>query len=306
MVIATPVRTSLVPQQSGLTTVTARGTACNVSNSTGYAIMAIDQTCTSETTALSSNGSLVVHGGGIASNSCSSTAGDSDGVVTLDPGYNTDVVGNVSGNWPSLQTGQAVKPDPFAGLAEPSTNGLPTYSPACPPTINQPGVYTTTFSANCDYVSAPGTYILRGGGLSLAGNSSMCTGTGCSPATAAGGTFFFFTNGSYPATGGSCATLSLHGNNSTTLSAPTTGTYAGMLFWQDNACTGVMSIGGNGTINSTGTIYVPNGTLVGNGNNAAVNVSQIVAKRFDTQNGDFTMTYSTGVTYQGLIPALVE
>ncbi|MBM4421417.1 MAG: hypothetical protein FJ034_07555 [Chloroflexi bacterium] len=79
-----------------------------------------------------------------------------------------------------------------------------------------------------------------------------------------------------------------------------------MLIWQDNACTGSLSIGGNGAINSTGTIYAPTASVTGNGNNAVVNVSQVVAKRIDTQNADFTVTYSSAATYQGYIPALVE
>lgn len=306
VIISTPVRTSLVPAQSSLTTVRARAVAGNVSTNTGYAVMALDQTCTAGDVGISSNGTLALAGGGIAINSCSSSAGQNSGTVTISGGYETDVVGNVTGSWPNLHTGQSVKPDPFAGLAKPSTSGLSSYSPACSPTINQPGIYTSSFSSNCDYLFAPGTYILKGGGISLAGNSSMCTGTACSTPTAAGGTFFYVTNSSYPSTGGSCATIALNGNNTSTLSAPTTGTYAGMLFWQDSACTATFSIGGNGAINATGTIYAPGATVAGNGNNAVVNVSQIVAKRVDTQNADFAITYSNTLTYQGLHPAVVE
>jgi len=38
------VRTSLVPQQSAFTTVTARGTGCSQTYNPPYAVMAIDQT----------------------------------------------------------------------------------------------------------------------------------------------------------------------------------------------------------------------------------------------------------------------
>ncbi len=305
-IITTPVRTSLVPQESGLTNVRARAVGCSVSNNSGYALMALDQTCASGEVAISSNGELEVSGGGIQINPCSSSAGQTSGQVELQAGYYTDVVGNVSGTWPNLRTGQPVKTDPYAGLARPSTNGLSTYSPACPPTINQPGIYTTAFSSNCDYVFAPGTYILKGGGISLAGNSSACTGTTCGTPTAAGGVSFDLTYANYPSTGGACATLSLHGNNVTTLSAPTSGTYAGMLFWQDSACNGDLSIGGNGAIHSTGTLYAPGAKVVGNGNNSDVELSQIVAKRVDTQNAEFEITYSGALTYQGSVPALVE
>ena len=306
VVIVTPVRTTLVPAQSTLANVRARAVAGTVSANSGYAVVALDQTCTAGTLATSSNGTLEIAGGGIMINSCSSTAATSAGTVSLQAGYYTDVVGGVSGTWPNVRTGRSVAADPFAGLAKPSTNGLSTYTPACAPTINQPGIYTSAFSSNCAYVFAPGTYILKGGGISLAGNSSMCTGTSCSTATAAGGVFFYLTNSNYPATGGSCATFSLHGNNVTTLAAPTSGTYSGLLFWQDVSCTATFSVGGNGEIDGTGTIYVPGATVQGNGNNAEIEVSQIVAKRVDAQNAEFEISYATTTTYQGYIPALVE
>jgi len=187
-----------------------------------------------------------------------------------------------------------------------ATSSLPTYVAACSPTINQPGVYTTAWNSNCDYLMAPGNYIFMGGGVSLAGNSSLCTGSTCSTPTADGGVFMFFTNSSYPSTGGSCATVGLNGNNATTLTAPDSGTYKGMLMWQDSACTGTISVGGNGSITGTGSIYAPSATVSGNGNGSQVTLSQIVAQRVNTQNANFTMNYSYGDNYVGDVPALVE
>ncbi|MBI3521788.1 MAG: hypothetical protein HY071_01655 [Chloroflexi bacterium] len=306
--ITTSVRTSLVPQESGLTTVRARGVAGNAPLNLGYAVIAVDQNCDSGTATLSSNGSLLITGGGIMINSCSATAGDNNGTVTLSPAgtYHTDVVGNATGSWPDLRTGRTVQPDPFAGYPKPSTTGLPTYSPACSPAINQPGIYTSTFNSNCDYVLAPGNYIFKGGGISLGGNSSLCNGATCITPSAAGGVFLFLTQSTYPATGGSCATLALNGNNTTTLTPPTSGTYMGMLIMYDSNCSGTLSIGGNGSITTTGTIYAPNGTIAGNGNNSAVSASQIIAKKIDTQNADFTISYSTATTAQPTVPALTE
>ncbi len=307
--ITVQVRTSLLPQEAGITNVTARGVAGNAPLNLGYAVMAIDQACDSGAAALSSNGSMTITGGGIMINSCNSTAGTNSGTVTFSPAntYYTDVVGNVSGTWPDLRTGRVIQPDPFAGYAKPPTTGLTTYTPACPPTINQPGIYTAVFGSNCDYVLAPGTYIFKGGGLNLQGNSSICTGPTCGTPTAAGGVFLFFTSSNYTATGGTCADMKLEGNNVTTLSPPLTGTYAGMLMMFDSNCPSMtIAIGGNGAINSTGTIYGPTQTVTGNGNNAVVNVSQIVAKKLDTQNADFTITYSTTTTAQPVIPALTE
>ena len=306
VIIQTPVRTSLVPQQSAFTTVRARAVAGAVTINSGFAVMSLDQQCHDDAISISSNGSLTLSGGGIQINSCGTPAGDSSGTVTIAAPYGTSSVGTLSGTWPSSHTGQPVQPDPLAGLAKPSTNGLSSYSPACPPSINQPGVYTTTFSSNCDYVFAPGTYIFKGGGVNLAGNSSMCTGPTCGTPTAAGGVFFFLTSSTYPSTGGSCASFTLHGNNLTTLSPPTSGTYQGLLIYVDGNCSTTLDVGGNGAIITTGTIYAPNVTIAGNGNNAVISASQIIAKTITAQNADFTISYDSAVTYQGKTPALVE
>lgn len=132
---------------------------------------------------------------------------------------------------------------------------------------------------------------------------------GCgSPSTADGGVFFFFTNLNYPTETGGCASPQLTGNDATTLSPPSSGTYRGMLLWIDSACgsSAGLTVGGNGAINTTGTIYVPGGTVTGHGNNAVVNASQIVAKDISVQNADFSINYSSSDSYQGPVPSLVE
>ena len=295
VVIQTPVRTALVPQQTQLTNVRARGVGCSVSVNRGDAVLALDQACTSGAVSLSPQGQLEVNGGDIQINSCAASAGSNSGNLNLHPPYVTKVVGTVSGPGWNAQVAQPIAPDPFAGLARPSVNGLNTYTPSCFVT-NQPGIYTAPFNTNCDYKLAPGVFILAGGGISLAGNSSL-TGTGV---------MLYLTNASYPVTGGACATLAINGNNGTQLSPPTSGPYAGLGIWQDVACSGAMSIGGNGQIDSTGTIYAPSAQLVGQGSNAQVTCSQVVVKDFNIQDAHFHVTYSAGVTYQGRRPALVE
>ena len=120
--------------------------------------------------------------------------------------------------------------------------------------------------------------------------------------------FFFFTNSNYPATTGSCASqpVKVEGGVNTTLMAPTTGTYKGMLIWQDSICTQSLDFGGGGGISTTGSIYAPNASVEGNGSNSTVNLSQVVSKHVDTQNAHFTITYDAGLTYQPIQPSLVE
>lgn len=377
--ISTPVRTSLVPAQASFTTVTAHSTACYIGATTGYAIVATDQSCSSGRISVGSQGDLVIHSGSIQVNSCADNGAqlNGGGSVTLDTGYETDVVGTAaSGSWPSLHTSKPVVADPFAGTPKPSTSGLTTYGdPQCSPAVNQPGIYTGRTSSSCDYLFAPGTYIWKGGRVDSNGNSSLCTGDlvgttsstivsagasqtvtplsmsnivvgkmlavdtgakketvavsaisattftarfgvahsgswsvagGCSIATGDGGVFFFITSSSYPSPGSSCEDAKFNGNNETRLYAPTSGTYQGLLIWVDDSCTTGVEAGGNGDVELGGAIYVPNGRVKGDGNNAKIYATQIVTKQVDQGNADFTLNYDRSQTFKGKVPATVE
>jgi hypothetical protein len=261
--------------------------------------MSLDQNCDTKALNQQSNGTLTLHGGNLDVNSCSSTAAYAQGTVTLDSGYVAQINGGAS-PWPSVSPGTTsqntgtVQADPFAGLPGPSTTGLTAQSCAGP--ALSPGIYTCTVSGNQAWTMSTGTYIFEGGGINLAGNSGL-VGTGV---------FIYLTTANYPTATGTCASLSLNGNNATTLTPLTTGAYKGMLIYQDPNCTGVMSIGGNGAITTTGSIYVPTGTVSGNGNNAAVSVTQIIANKVDVQNANFTITYSASAAFIGYLPALME
>lgn len=378
--ISTPVKTSLVPQQSLFTTVVATAVGCSTAFSGNYAVMALDTSCTSKTLQVGSNGDLKVQGGGIQVNSCANDGAymNNGSSVTLESGYNTDVSGSAAnGSWPSLRTSRSAQADPFGGLTKPSTTGLTVYTdPSCSPTINQPGIYTGNTSSSCDtYIFAPGTYILKGAKINSNGNSDLCTGNpvsttsttavgagtvtvtpssmtnivvgkglivgtgssketvtvtaitgttftakfgvshsgtwsitgGCASASPGdGGVTFFVTSTAYPSSGTSCQDVKFNGNGSTNMYASTSGTYQGLLIWVDSDCSTDVRVGGNGTISGAGTIYVPNGKVYGDGNNSAIYVSQIVAKKLDEGNADFTMNYDKSVTYQGKFPALVD
>jgi hypothetical protein len=144
-----------------------------------------------------------------------------------------------------------------------------------------------------------GYYIFEGNpnGITLTGNSTL-TGTGV---------LIYLTTANYPSSGGTCASLSIGGNGTTTITAATSGPYAGMLVYQDSQCTGAISIGGNGSIASlTGSIYAPTGTVTLDGSNAAITLTQVVANQENVQNGNVTINYSAASAYIGYVPALVE
>jgi hypothetical protein len=149
-------------------------------------------------------------------------------------------------------------------------NPLASLTPPCSPctggtmgsgTTFNPGPYTSiSLTGNGTVTFNPGTYIMRGN-LSCAGNHTI-TGTGVT---------FYFTNG---------ATFSCTGNNTINLSAPTTGTYAGILFYQDPADTNGPSLGGNTGSSYNGVIYFPSSQVTFFGNASGISAGVVVAESF--------------------------
>lgn len=297
VVVSTPVKTTLVPQTESFTTVRATAIACAAAFNAGYAMMSTDTGCDSKALVEQSQGSLKISGGNLQINSCSTSAGYAQGSVTLDSGYSAYIVGGAS-PWPSVSPGTTVtntgnvQADPFAGTPGPSTNGLDPQT--CGGPALSPGIYQCTIG-NGTYTMTPGYYVFEGhnNGISLSGGSVL-TGTGV---------LIYVTEDA----GGSCASFSLSGNTAATLTAATTGPYKGLLIYQDPRCTGDLTVGGNGAVDSlSGSIYAPGATVVCDGNNASVSVSQIVAFQESVQNGNMKITYSSSTAYVGYLPALMQ
>ena len=82
--------------------------------------------------------------------------------------------------------------------------------------------------------------------------------------------------------------------------------YVNFLVYQDPACTNTMEIGGNGIFAGTGTIYVPTGSFVFDGNNATLTGSQLVANTVNIQSGNITINFDGGNTAQPNLPRLSE
>jgi hypothetical protein len=153
------------------------------------------------------------------------------------------VVGEATNNG-----GGGVTPTPITGIA-PLGDPLATLTP---PTVGTPitfrpdniipGSTYKSISINNGTVNFPaGTYIVNGD-MTISGNSTV-TGTGVT---------FYITNG---------GDLTINGNTNVQLSAPTSGSYEGILFYQDPNDTSSARI--NGTNNSffQGALYFPNALL---------------------------------------------
>jgi putative Flp pilus-assembly TadE/G-like protein len=306
--ISVDVKTSLVPK-SGLTTVTVHSIAGAVPLNNSFALMALNRGNTTKALDVEAAGKVKITGAGILVNS-TSTTGAYDACNSTCPNVTStgpiDVTGNYTGTGfsPTPTTGYTQQADPFAGYPKPSTNGLGPPITSLPTPVSgavtlNPGIYAVpiTYAGNTTVTLNTGIYIVEAG-MNSAGNLDFLS--------SAGGVFIFNTLNSYPDSGGTCGSVTITGNATTNLAPMTSGTYKGLLFYQDPACTQPFTISGNGSLTATGTIYVPTGTVVMNGNNATLDGSQVVANTIDVQGGNVTINFTTGATAQPVLPRLAQ
>jgi hypothetical protein len=165
-----------------------------------------------------------------------------------------------------------------------------------------PGTYTSIFlQGNGTVTFSPGIYIINGpGGFSCSGTPTI-TGTGV---------MFYFTNG---------ATINCQGNDTTNLTAPSSGTYQGVLFYQDKqdcncgvgGCdNGVLScgpgpaLGGNTGSAYNGILYFPNDLLTFYGNNVSYSAGVVIADSFQLSgNPTVNLSGQAGLPGGSLPPA---
>lgn len=310
VVIERSVRTSFLGAGS-LMSVRVRAVGAALPFRSAHAILALSRDAP-EALRTDGLGSLRAQGGGVMVNSAHPQAAVINGQGDIVAPY-TSVVGGVSehGNGefsPSATTGATPAADPYKTLPPPSTDGLPVFSDTrvTATQVLRPGVYEggITVTANGVAKLEPGTYVLRGGGLTVQGNGQLQNNDDSD------GTVFFVTHDLYPAAPGTCGAVLLAGNGAVELRAPTSGPYAGILFYQDRQCSNVLSIVGNGSLTSiAGTIYAPAAEvkLAGNGNASLALDAQIIGNTVRwSGNGDLRLTYAAGQVGRPILPTLVE
>ena len=246
-----------------------------------------------------SGGVNVQVGCGIVVDSSSGTALSASGGAHV-TANSINIVGNYSSSGgatlsPSPNIHATAQNDPLAYVPAPSVGACNynnySVSGGAVKAIS-PGVYCNgiSISGGSTVTLSAGTYILLGGGLSLSGGSTL-TGTGVT---------FYNTAGS----GHTYGAISLSGGTNVQLSAPTSGSLAGMLFFQDRTiASGVGSSlsGGTSTVFS-GALYFPTTSLSYSGG-AASNYTIIVSKTISfsggaTLNADYS-TLSGGSPVKG-------
>jgi hypothetical protein len=196
-----------------------------------------------------------------------------------------------------------IDPTPITGM-DPAANpyaNLPTPTPSTPcaadphitggtVTLNAGTYCGITITGNATVTFNPGTYILSGGGFSAGSSGTTLTGSGVT---------FYNTCSSSPCNGGSTGyqPISVSGNIAATLSAPTSGAYQGILFYQDPTVSTSSSdqITGNTSLNLSGVLYFPNSNLKFAGGSSSSGGSTIVVAD--------TVTFTGGTSYVGDSPS---
>lgn len=205
-----------------------------------------------------------------------------------------------NGVCPTPVTGVPYSGDPFAGkYPTPTASGSGTSTTTNGVTTFTPGNYTNlTVNSNSNNVFSPGVYVITGT-FKINGGANVCGGgianfsvnpTTCTQDAAGDGVTFYLS--------GTNASLSVNGTSNTQMYAPNSGTYEGLLFYQDPADTNAATI--NGTNNSLfqGAIYMPSADLTFGGNSSFNNgaaYTVIVTEQFDV-SGNTTVNLASNLS----------
>jgi hypothetical protein len=174
---------------------------------------------------------------------------------------------------PTPTTGIAPAPDPLSSLALPTISGCTAFPGTS--TVSQ-GTYCSIHITGGNVTFNPGTYIITGGGTAFQVNGN---------ATLSGaGVTFILTTGA----------VQINGTATLNFSAPNSGTYEGILFF-DNAPAGNDSKI-NGTANSIldGVLYFPHTKITFNGNSSSSGYTSIIADQVEfSGNANLGSNYSS-------------
>jgi hypothetical protein len=276
-------------------------------------VLQLDPSGTAAVVSITNGATITLNSCGLAANGAGASAVQATGggtlnatTVTIVGGYSLSNGGaiNASGG---IKTNQAAVSNPYAGTATPTATGCAHGSPGNPLSIGKTAS-TTVLSADGAYCGGlllsngakvsmnPGVYIFVGGYIGIA--NSTLSGTGVTLVMTGSGTNYTYFN--------------IDNSSSITLSAPTTGSTAGIVLFQDpNAPTsGSDTFAGGAVVALTGAVYFPNQEVFfNNGASSTSSCTQLIAWRINF-NGGTTLNNScsgTGTIAIGATPSkLVE
>ena len=286
--------------------ISASATAAVVSNG-DYCALALSPTTASAGIKMQGSASLNF-GCGLATNSQAAnavTAGGSSS-ITATP---VSAVGGLTASSNYVGGTQLLpyslpQPDPFANLPTPSPsscqsqvtvgpNTTQTLSPGCYSGMNLKGTVTLN----------PGTYYIDGGSFSV-GSQAIVAGDGVT---------IILTSSSAASSPSLIATLNVNGGATLQLTAPTSGTYKGILFYQDRRAldSGADTLNGNASSKLQGALYFPSQELDFSGTSGmTTDCLQLVAYRLtfigNTSVSNQCPAASGAASFKGVQVRLVE
>jgi len=280
--------------------------------------------CVLQTDTSSTAGVQVSQGAAVTLNGCG-LAANADGGMALSVGSGGSLTASAvtaigSGGGAGVTTtpaadniafSQRATADPYAVVAVPAVSGCEHGSAGnplnlgwtqSPQIIQADGAYCGGLSLDngANVVMSPGVYIMSGGSFSVAGGATL-VGTGVTIVLTGPGPDY--------------TTVSISNGATVTLSAPTTGPTAGMVFLQNRNASNTGSnttniFAGGSSLNFTGALYFPSQPVYySNGTTTSSSCTQLVAWRMVfTGSAAFNSNCAnTGVTSIGASPTrLVE
>jgi hypothetical protein len=227
-------------------------------------------------------------GGAVVVDSNSSTALSASGGATVTASKVLVVGGASISNGavvtPAPVTGATAIADPLANLPIPSVSGTATSVNLSKGSLTiNPGRYSSIkVSGNGTVLTMnPGVYVITGGGFSVS-NAASVSGNGV---------LIYNAGSSYPNAGGSFAAVSLGSSGTVNLSAPTTGTYAGVLIFQSRDNTLALSMNAGSSVGLNGAIYAANALVTLSGS-AQFKVAVVANQLLLSGNSGSTLTTS--------------
>ena len=241
----------------GITTIDLSASAIAVANRGELTCLLALDPDSEDAVLLNSNSQIDVDGCAVHVNSTHDTAlyVRSNASLTADTvcvagGFQDDSSGGIT---PAPAVNCAQQDDPLAHLVAPDTAGcdVTNYSLSSnnSDTID-PGIYCggIAVSSNADLTFNPGNYVIKDGAFNANSN-----------ATLVGSQVFFYLTGN-------ASTIDFDSNSAVTFTAPNSGDYEGVLFFQDRDDGGAHHFDSNSQNHLTGVIYLPNATLVSSSN----------------------------------------
>lgn len=294
------------------TPIVARAVAKGVWAGSGTGVLVLDPTAKD---ALDSSGgpSGIVTGGAaviVDSNNPEAARATGGGGLTAD---RFEITGGTTGTFNgAVETGVLPTPDPLAYLPVPPVPPDGTMSKKSLGNGNHqytlsPGHYASLPAVNVgDVVVFQQASANSNGGIFYIDSGFTSTGaTIMMDPNTSGGVMLY----NSPTTSAQSMGISISGNSagSVTLSALSSGPYAGILMWQNRSATQSLSISGQGSFNLTGTIYAANANMQISGNGTAVIGSQYISRTLNLSgNGAVLINYTDNGTARIRDVRLVE